>query len=52
MYDHSFNVFMVPSSREDLFKATIDGYAVVSEVKFIDEVFWDFVKAVIDLEFL
>ena len=36
VYDHSFNVFMVPSSREDLFKVTIDGYTVVSEVKFID----------------
>jgi len=36
VYGHSFNVFVVTSSREDLFMVTINGYTVVSEVKFID----------------
>ena len=36
VYGHSFNMFVVPSVREDLFEVTIDGYTVVSEVKFMD----------------
>ena len=36
VYGHGFNIFMVPSVREDLFEVTIDGYTVVSKVKFID----------------